>query len=71
MKDTLIVKSDYSGPLELFIRTKVLEIAIKEPDFILGNKLNNGSDLVESSGLFMKKQGDFNVEIDQNSFMSF
>jgi hypothetical protein len=27
--DTLIVKSDYSGPLELLARTKVLEIAAK------------------------------------------
>jgi hypothetical protein len=49
MGDTLIVKSDYSGPLEYLARTKVLEIAIKET-YILGNKLNNGSDLVESSG---------------------
>jgi hypothetical protein len=37
--DTLIVKSDYSGPLEYLVRTKVLEIAIKEPDFILGTNL--------------------------------
>ncbi len=70
--DMLIVKSDYSGPLEYLARTKVLEISVKEQDFIVGNKLANGSDLIESPGLFMKiKQGDFNVEIDQNSFISF
>ena len=70
--DTLIVKSDYSGPLDYLTKTKVLEISTKEQDFLVGNKLSNGKDLIEEPGLYMKiKQGNFNVNIDQDSFKSF
>lgn len=70
--DSLIVKSDYSGPLEYLAKTKVLEIATKEQDFIKDNKLATGEDLVEQPGLYMKiKQGGFNMNIDQDSFQTF
>jgi len=70
--DNLIVKSDYSGPLEYLAKTKVLEISSKDSDFIVGNKLANGQDLVEEPGLYMKiKQGNFDVDINQDSFKSF
>lgn len=70
--DSLIVKSDFSGPLEYLAKTKVLEITTKDEDFILGNKLSNGQDLIEQPGLYMKiKQGNFNVDIDDDSFKTF
>lgn len=70
--DNLILKSDYSGPLEYLAKTKVLEISSKDSDFIVGNKLANGQDLVEEPGLYMKiKQGNFDVDINQDSFKSF
>ena len=70
--DLLIVKSDYSGPLEYLAKTKVLEIAIRDEDFIKGNKLASGNDLIEQPGLYMKiKQGGFNMNIDQDSFKTF
>jgi hypothetical protein len=52
-------------------KTKVLEITTKQSDFVEGNKLATGKDLIESAGLYLKKQGDFDLDIDQNSFMSF
>lgn len=70
--DNLIVKSDYAGPLEYLAKTKVLEIATKDQDFIAGNKLSNGQDLVEDAGLYMKiKQGNFDTDIDEDSFRTF
>ncbi len=70
--DLLIVKSDYSGPLEYLAKTKVLEITTKDEDFIKGNTLATGTDLIEQPGLYMKiKQGSFNINIDQDSFQSF
>lgn len=70
--DILVVKSDYSGPLSVLAKTKVLEISMKDEDFIKNNKLSNGKDLIEQVGLYMKiKQGNFDVDIDQDSFQSF
>lgn len=70
--DTLIVKSDYSGPLDYLAKTKIIEISNKSEDFIVGNKLSTGTDLIEQPGLYMKiKQGSFNITIDQDSFQSF
>lgn len=70
--DNLIVKSDYSGPLEYLTKIKVLEISIKDEDFLKGNKLANGQDLIEQQGLYMKiRQGNFNITIDRDSFQSF
>ena len=70
--DVLIVKSDFSGALESLEKTKILEISNKDEDFIKGNKLADGQDLVENTGLFIKiKQGDFDIDIDTDSFRSF
>ncbi len=70
--DMLIVKSDYSGPVGYLAKTKVIEIAIKEEDFIKGNKIAAGTDLIEQPGLYMKiKQGSFNMNIEQDSFQSY
>jgi hypothetical protein len=70
--DLLIVKSDYSGPLEYLAKTKVIEVLTNSEDFIKGNKLATGADLIEQPGLYMKiKQGSFNMNIDQDSFQSF
>lgn len=67
--DLLTVKSDYSGPLEYLVKAKVLEIADKQKDFIPGNLLSTGNDLIEGSGLYMKiKQGNFNMNIDVSTF---
>jgi hypothetical protein len=70
--DVLIVKSDYSGPVRTLETTKVLEIATKDQDFVQGNQISSGQDLIESSGLYMKlKQGSFNINVTQESFQSF
>ena len=70
--DFLIVKSDFSGPLEYLAKTKILEITTKDQNFIEGNKLATGQDLIEQPGLYMKiKQGNFNITIDKDSFQSF
>lgn len=70
--DVLIVKSDYSGVLDTVQRVKVLEISTQAKDFIEGNVTASGKDLIEESGLYMKfKQGNFDVNVDQDSFRSF
>jgi len=70
--DLLTVKSDYSGPLEYLVKAKVLEIKEQDKNFIVGNLLSGGNELVEESGLYMKiKQGNFDINIDENSFMTF
>jgi hypothetical protein len=70
--DLLILKSDYSGPLDEVQKIKVLEVSTQERDFIEDNKLATGKDLIEESGLYMKiKQGPFNINIDDNTFRTF
>lgn len=70
--DILILKSDYSGPLETLKKVKVLEIKEQEKNFITGNLLSNGNELVEYPGTYMKiKQRDFDMNIDDDSFISF
>lgn len=70
--DLLTVKVDYSGPLEYLVKAKVLEISTQDKNFIEGNLISNGEELVESSGLYMKiKQGNFDLNIDEDSFQTF
>jgi hypothetical protein len=70
--DILIVKSDYSGPLETLVKTRVLEIVDQPANFISGNLIGSGEELIEESGLYMKiKQGNFNANITEESFQSF
>jgi hypothetical protein len=52
--DTLIVKSDLTGPLQTVIRTRVIEVSTQVSDFIEGNTDDNDNDIIERSGLYMK-----------------
>lgn len=52
--DTLIVKSDLSGPLPKIIKVRVLEVTTKPRDFIPENKDADGNDIIEEAGLYMK-----------------
>lgn len=70
--DLLILKKDYSGPLKTLKTVKVLEVVQKEANFISGNSLPSGGELLEESGLYFKiKQGDFDINITENDFLSF
>ena len=70
--DILTVKSDYSGPLETLQQVKVLEIKDQQANFLSGNVLVSGDELLEQPGVYMKiKQGDFNINIDQESFVTY
>jgi hypothetical protein len=72
--DILIVKSDLSGVRQddEAIKVKVLEVADKESDFITGNLLETGANLVEKSGKYIKiKQGVFDLTVDEDSVKSF
>lgn len=63
--DTLIVKSDISGPLQNIVRVRVLEIATKQRDFIEGNIDVDGQLIKEEPGLYMKIKPDgFNMTFD-------
>lgn len=52
--DTLLVKSDLGGVLPNVVKVRVLELATKAKDFIEDNEDNNGSDIIEEAGLYMK-----------------
>lgn len=52
--DNLIVKIDSSGAVDSVIKTRVLEIGNQLRDFIPGNKDDNGDDIEELPGLYMK-----------------
>jgi hypothetical protein len=67
---TLVVKADTSGIINELIKTKVLALESKSRDFILNNKDENGDDIVEPAGLYMKlKPSNFAAEYQENSFI--
>lgn len=68
--DTLIVKADTSGVINELIKTKVLALESKSKDFIIDNKDENGDDIIEPAGLYMKlKPSNFAAEYQKNSFI--
>jgi hypothetical protein len=68
----LILKSDYSGPLESEVKVKIIEIKDQPANFISNNLLASGEELLEESGLYFKiKQGNFNMNITDESFATF
>ena len=68
--DTLIVKADTSGIINELIKTKVLALEAKSKDFITNNKDENGDDIIEPAGLYMKlKPSNFAAEYQKNSFI--
>lgn len=70
--DLLTVKADYSGALEEVRKVKVLEVVQQDANFISGNLLSNGDELLEEAGLYFKiKQGDFNINVTQDDFKSY
>jgi hypothetical protein len=70
--DELLLKSDYSGVVDSTIRVKVIEVANNSSNFIQGNLISNGDELIEESGLYFKiKQGNFDINIDADSHSLF
>lgn len=52
--DVLIVKSDLGGIRRDIVKTRVLEVAQKEKDFLVDNEDTQGNKIVEEAGLYMK-----------------
>lgn len=71
--DTLIVKSDLTGPVNEVVKTRVIELVQKEADFLSGNVDGNDVEIVEEAGLYMKiKPTDFDMNFDNSStFLSY
>ena len=70
--DTLILKKDYSGPLDYLVKIKVLEVASKKSDFIAGNTNSSNVSLIEEEGLYFKiKQGDFDMTLKDDAFITY
>ena len=68
--DRLRVKRDTSGPLIQRIETVILELEAKGKDFIDGNTDDNGSDIIEPAGLYMKvKPSGFNTNYTDDTFL--
>ena len=66
--DILVLKSDYSGPLESLQEVKVLEVKEQSENFLS----TDSETQKELPGLYMKiKQGNFNINVDQNSFTTY
>lgn len=67
--DTLIVKKDMNGPLTDLIKIKVLEIKSQEKDFINGNNDEDGQEIKEPAGLYMKiKPSGFSIDYSNDEF---
>lgn len=70
--DLLTVKSDYSGPLDQVRKAKVLEVVSQSANFITGNVLVNGDEVLEEAGLYFKiKQGNFDINVTQDAFKTY
>ena len=70
--DTLWLKSDYSGVVESPTQIKVIEVTNNSKNFIDGNLLENGDELIEESGLYFKiKQGAFDINLGSDSNRTF
>jgi hypothetical protein len=70
--DTLIVKSDLDGFVDELIEVRVIELVTQEKDFLEGNVDENGQDIVEEAGLYMKiKPVGFNMDYRSNTFLNF
>lgn len=66
--DTLIVKSDLSGPVSNLIKVRVLEVTTKNANFIEGNFDVDGNEVVEEQGLYMKlKPVGFNMNFNAST----
>lgn len=66
--DTLIVKIAGNEALPEPVRVKVLDIKEFDKDFIDGNQDENGNDIIETSGAYMKiRPSDFSMDLDDYS----
>lgn len=52
--DILLVKRTSSGPMLSEVKIKVLELVTKEKNFIPGNTDENGVEIIEEAGMYMK-----------------
>lgn len=52
--DTLIVKSDLGGAVSEIVKVRVLEISLKDKDFLSDNEDPSGELIIEEAGLYMK-----------------
>lgn len=72
--DILVVKSDIDGPRQddLPVTAKVLEVSNNTSNFISGNYLTTGGELLEIAGTYIKvKQGTFNLNVNQQAIKEF
>lgn len=68
----LTLKSDYSGALSEVRKVEVLEVVQQNENFISGNLLANGDELLEEAGLYFKiKQGNFNINVVGQNFQTY
>lgn len=64
--DYLIVKKDLTGPIPNVVKVKVLELGSKEQNFISGNNNDQGAEIIEPAGLYMRIQQPAGLVIDYN-----
>lgn len=70
--DTLLVKSDLGGVVQNVTKVRVLEVATKAADFLVGNKDASNNDIIEEAGLYMKiKPVGFDMNQDAGTFRTF
>ncbi len=68
--DVLIVKSDLDGYISDLIEVKVIELKEQDKNFLEDNQDENGNDIVEPSGLYMKiKPIGFNMNYNDATFL--
>ena len=70
--DILTLKSDYSGIVQSNVNIKVLEVSTQTSNFLPDNVTAENAQIVEPGGLYFKiKQGNFNMNIGGDSFVTY
>lgn len=65
--DTLIIKSDLGGPLSDIVKVRVLEKTTKDSDFIPDNENEDGEEIIEQQGTYIKVKAPAGVDMSFNS----
>lgn len=70
--DTLIVKSDLNGAVLEDVRIRVIDVVSQDGDFLTDNTDENGNEIIESAGLYMKiKPKGFDMTASVDTFQTY
>ncbi|HEX8268756.1 MAG TPA: hypothetical protein VF581_02590, partial [Flavobacterium sp.] len=70
--DTLICKADLNGPLNEIIKVRVIEVKVQERNFLSLNTNEDGNEIIEEAGLYMKIRGTgISMDLSGNTYFTY